>query len=1041
MLGGGKLEIRILTPVPQILVENRPVDVGSPKARLVLAVLAESVGRPVPTSTLIDRVWGEAPPDSVHTSVYAYCSRIRRSLKDAGVPTDIKRRSRTYTLEVDPDAVDWHRARSLSAQARKLTQRGEHAAAFALLEEALELWDGEPLTEFSGVWADSLRRRMAQGHRRLLGQWAEVGLVLGGPEETLLRLEDHPGDETLAYLHMKALEMCGRHTEAIECYTDLRDHTIAELGIQPSPRTRALFQRILTEADGDEGQWVEPVPLAEPRREVVDTLRADVSDFLGRDEELETLLTSVRASEGRTAVHLIHGLGGVGKTTLAAHAAHRLRDAFDVRLQTDLTGASSDQVLFRLLLMLGVSGSGIPTEPEARVALWRNQVAGRRVLLLLDNADHHDQVMPVIPGAAGSVVLVTSRRSLAGLHGARRLWLRPLDEEDAIRMFAVFSGRDVEEEGMSRVVALADRLPLGLWIASAQLRRRFTWSLDRLANHLERHTRASEQGADSEALAVFIDTYEALDVWARQVFLCVGLHPTTVVPDHAAAASVGDWDKTEKALDELIDVHFLDEVSPGRYRMHDSVRRFARQRAARTMSERQRWEVERRILDYYLATVDNADRTAMPGRRRTERPITRSSATPGFESPREAREWFADTFPSVERVIEHARERGFTEYVARIPLAMAGLLETNGPWDRAEKLFVDAVEAWRGLRDPLGTADALYELAVMRLKLMDRGEVEELLGRAIALWEECGRRQNIPYARDQVGLLHADQDDHLRAISEYRASLDEFQALGDQRGIAKVYNHLALSQSETGRHHRASSHFLVSKQLYQALGDEHMAARVAMNLFQMRFGEGRHREARAMNERCMWVFRAHGDALGIASTQHNRGLLESYLGRYGDAYDSFQSAQRGFWSAGDVTGMIRSKVGVGTALLGLGRISEAERTLLNGLELAETHDLALPRSPLLRALGDVRSAQQRRSEAEVMYQEARGVAARTGAHQNEGMCCSRLGDLSSLKGDSEKALSYWAAAVRHLERKPTPYLEQVRSKIKWFQYVRGQAVG
>ena len=1038
MLGGDKLEIRILTPVPQILVENRLVDVGSPKARLVLAVLAESVGRPVPTSTLIDRVWGEAPPDSVHTSVYAYCSRIRKSLKDAGVPTDIKRRSRTYTLEVDPDAVDWHRAQNLSAQARKLTQRGEHASALALLEEALELWDGDPLTEFSGVWADSLRRRMAQGQRRLLGQCAEVGLVLGGPEETLLRLEDHPRDETLAYLHMKALEMCGRHTEAIECYTDLREHTVAELGAQPSPRTRALFQRILAAADSDEGQWAEPVPLVERRLDVVDTLPGDVPDFLGRDEELEALLTSVRASEGRTTVQLIHGLGGVGKTVLAVHAAHRLRDDFDVRLQADLGGVNADQILFHLLQVLGMPGGAIPTEPEARVALWRSRVAGRRVLLLLDNADHQDQVTPVIPGAAGSVVLVTSRRSLAGLHGARRLWLRPLDEDDAAQMFAAFTGRDVEDAGMGRVVALADRLPLGLWIASAQARRRFTWSLDRLADQLERHVRASEQGADSEALAVFADTYEALGVWSRQVFLCVGLHPTTVVADHAAAASVGDWDETEKALEELIDVHFLDEVSPGRYRMHDSVRRFARQRAARTMSERQRWEVERRILDHYLGTVDNADRAAMPGRRRTERPITRSSAILTFGSPKEAREWFADTFPSMERVIEHARERGFKEHVARIPLAMAGLLETNGPWDRAEKLFVEALEAWRELRDPLGTADALYELAVMRLKLMDRGEVEELLGRAIALWEECGHRQNIPYARDQIGLLHAEQDDHLRAIFEYRASLDEFQVLGDQRGVAKVYNHLALSQSETGRHHSASSHFLVSQQLYQALGDEHMATRVGMNLFQMHFAEGRHREARALNERCMRVFRIHGDALGIAGTQHNRGLLESYLGRHGDAYDSFQSAQRGFWSAGDVTGMIRSMVGVGTALLGLGRTSEAERILSNGLELSERHGLTLPRSPLLRAFGDVRLAQWRRSEAKVMYQDAREAASRAVAHQNEGMCCSRLGDLSSLEGDPAGALAYWVEAVGHLERTPNPYLEQVRLKIEYFQYARGQ---
>ena len=1030
MLGGDRLEIRILTSVPRILVENRPVDVGSPKARLVLAVLAESAGRPVPTPTLIDRVWGEVPPDSARPSLHVYVSRIRKGLKNAGAPTDIKHRSRTYTLEIDPDAVDWHYAHNLSERARKLTRRGEHTAALALLEEALELWDGDPLAEFSGAWADSLRRRMGQGRHGLLGQWAEVGFVLGRHEEILERLGHHPHGETLTVLHMKALAMCGRHTEAIGCYTELREHTVAELGAEPSPRTRALFQRILAEADGDESRWAEPVPLAEPRREVVDTLQPDVPDFLGREEELEALLASVRDSEGRTVVQLIHGLGGVGKTILAAHAAHHLRDRFDVRLQTDLTGVSSDQILFRLLQMLGAPGNGIPAESEARVALWRRQVAGRRVLLLLDNADHHDQVIPAVPGTAGSVVIVTSRRSLSGLHGARRLLLRSLDEEDAARMFAAFTGRDVADEGMNRVVSLTGRLPIALRSASAQLRLRFTWSLEQLADHLERQRWNSGHGADWEALAVFAGTFEELGSWARQTLLCMSLHPTTVISDQAAAASLGIWEETQRALEELLDVHFLEEVSPGRYRMHDLVRQFARQRRARSMSEGQRREVERRIFDYYLATVDNADQVARPGRRRTKRPITRSAATVTFRLPREARDWFADNFPSVERAIEYALERGFPEYVARMPLAMAGLLESNGPWDRAEALFQDALRAWRELDDPLGLADCLYELALVRLNLMDKDGSERCLRKAIEVWRGSGSENEIPHALDRLAMIRASRGDHAGAVVEYKIALGEFCRLRDQRGIAKVYSHMAMSYLDRGERSLADISYTTARALYQALGDSQFEATVTINLIELRFSEGRHRHVRRMAQRCLRLFQEHGDVSGVARARQVLGLLENYLGRYGQALESFQAARRAFWVTRDERALTLCAAGMGSALLGLGRVVEAQRTLEGELELVRSRRSPEAEPPLLRVLGDIRVAQKRHTSARWNYLGALRAAEECSSAYDEGLAYDRLGDLSSTEGDMEQALECWLRASMLLASEPSPQQAEVLLKIR-----------
>ncbi|WP_460752082.1 BTAD domain-containing putative transcriptional regulator [Nocardiopsis oceani] len=929
--------------------------------------------------------------------------------------------------------MDWHRAQQWLDTARNLSRRGEHSRAAALLEDALDQWQGDPLSEFTEAWAQSFRRNTVGKHTRILGQWADVRLALGQHEEVADRLEGHPRDETLAFHHMSALIACGRHTEAVECYTELREHTLAELGSEPNPRTRNLFQRVLTEADrDDEASWAEPGQVSEKDRqpEVVDTLQVDVADFLGREDELEEILDSVHASEGRTVLQVVNGLGGAGKTTLALHAAHVLRAGFDVRLHTDLTDAGPDQVLFRLLQMLGVPGNSIPAEPEARGAMWRNQIAGRRVLLLLDNASHRSQVAPAIPGTPGSVVLVTSRRSLAGLDGARHVNLRALDEEDAARMFAAFTGRAVDAEGMDRVVGLAGRLPIALRVAAARLRRRPTWSLGHLADRLERQRREAVKGAEWEAIAVFAASFEELSPQTRRTFLCVGLHPAPVVPEHAVAASVGGWAGTESSLDELLDVHLLEEVSPGRYRMHDLVRQFAHQRAARAMSDRERWEVEDRILAYYLATVDKADRAARLGRRRAEHPIARGVATPFFPSPRAAREWFADHFPAVEAVIEHARERGFTEYAARIPLAMAGLLESNGPWDRGERLLEYAVEAWGELGDPLGQADGFYELALMRLNLMDKEGAEECLGHAIGLWLRNGGENEVPHARDQLAIIRALREDHVGAVAGYKAALAEFRRLRNQRGVAKVYSHMAISQLELGQRELADLSYTTARSLYQALGDSQFEATVTINLMQLRFAEGRHRDVREMSERSLQVFREHGDVSGVARARQIIGMLENYLGRHQQALDSFRAAYRAFWCTRDEQSMIHCTAGIGFALLGLGRTEEAQETLEQGLERVRAHRSPGPEAKLLRALGDVQASQVRWSAARWSYVGSRRVAERNASVLDEGLAHDRLGDLNSREGDTAQALECWQQAARILEPVPSPYLAEVLFKIR-----------
>ena len=261
--------------------------------------------------------------------------------------------------------------------------------------------------------------------------------------------------------------------------------------------------------------------------------------------------------------------------------------------------------------------------------------------------------------------------------------------------------------------------------------------------------------------------------------------------------------------------------------------------------------------------------------------------------------------------------------------------------------------------------------------------------------------------------------------------------MGDQHGVATVLNHLAISQGDMGRRAQASRFHLVAKQLFQVLGDQHMEAIVAFSLFRLRFSEGRHRESREMGEHCLRVFVEQGDVLNTARTYHGFGLLETYLGRYQQALDSYQAAWRGYWSAGSVPDMIRCTGGVGSSLLALGRVDEAEETLEAGRVQARSQALPMPESPLLRYLGDVRVAQGRFSEARELYHEALRVRVRT-SDLNEGMCWSRLGDLSGLEGDADQALAHWRRAARILHRIPTPYSAGMRFKIAACMYVREQ---
>jgi DNA-binding SARP family transcriptional activator len=451
---GGALRFQLLGPVRAWRGE-RQVDLGSPQQVAVACVLLMHGGRPVTTQQLIDALWGEEPPPRAMGALRTYISRLRAVIepeRPARAPAAVLVSVPDgYALRVPAEAVDvlaFERAVEAADESRA---ESDHTAAHKYLHDALALWDGVPLAGVTGPYAESTRERLEQ--RRLYAQELrlESELALGRAAETVAELTvlvaEHPLRESLRGLLMLALYRSGRQAEALGVYTDTRRLLIEELGVEPGPELAALHARML---DGD----LELAPPAAPADPVQVPLRpaqlpTDIADFTGRSSLVEELMEALRNADVQAvAISALAGIGGVGKTTLAVHAAHLLRGEFpDGQLYADLRGAGASPadpgtVLGDFLRSLGVPAREIPDGTEARSALYRTLLADRRVLVMLDNARDPAQVRPLLPGTAGCSVVITSRARMAGLPGVRPFDVDVLEEAEALDLFAAIAGAE-----------------------------------------------------------------------------------------------------------------------------------------------------------------------------------------------------------------------------------------------------------------------------------------------------------------------------------------------------------------------------------------------------------------------------------------------------------------------------------------------------------------------------------------------------------------------------------------------------------------------
>ncbi|MFE0792426.1 AfsR/SARP family transcriptional regulator [Streptomyces mutabilis] len=864
---------------------EEPLATGSPQQRALLAALLLREGRTATAAELIDALWGEEPPSQALAAVRTYASRLRKVL-DPGV---LVSESGGYAVRLPGEgSLDLGVARALAAEAEKARDRGDLCHARDVLRRTLALWDGEVLAGVPGPYAEGQRVRLEEWRLQLLETRLDMDLEQGCHAEAVSELTAltaaHPLRERLRELLMLALYRSGRQAEALAVYADTRRLLADELGVDPRPGLQELQQRIL-QADPALAGPSAPAEETAPAPVRPAQLPATVPDFTGRTafvRELSDVLASASGDgpSGRVmAVSALAGIGGVGKTTLAVHVAHRARGAFpDGQLYVDLQGAGAravepETVLGAFLRALGTADSAIPDSLEERAALYRSVLDGRRVLVLLDNARDAAQVRPLLPGAEGCAALVTSRVRMVDLAGAHLVDLDVMSPEEALTLFTKIVGEErvaSEREAALDVVGACGFLPLAIRVAASRLAARRTWTVSVLAAKLadERRRLDELRAGDLAVKATFELGYGQLEPAQARAFRLLGLADGPDI-SLAAAAAVLDLpaEDTEDLLESLVDTSLLESAAPGRYRFHDLVRLYARACAERDEHPpSERGAALSRLLDFYLATAAGVYAIERPGDRLVD--DLEATEYPGlrFDDGQSALDWLYTESAALLACVRQASGTARLRRAVDLLWAARDLAESGANSRQYEATAMAVREATQAVGDTRAEGRARIALTGF---LLVSGRIEQASAEA-RLSMECAAA-----AADPTAESWAAQDRGLIALHQHRYSdgkrffdqaIDGFRAAGN--GLCEATALCNLSRAYMGMGNTAKAvefaqnglavHIEVGSTMRLANG--HYALGVALTT------AGRHIDALAQFSRALTIFLDHRQRLWAGST-------------------------------------------------------------------------------------------------------------------------------------------------------------------------------
>lgn len=1011
-----RLVYRILGPL-EVLRDGTSVRIGAARQRTLLAALLVHTNQVVDADRLIDYLWDVHPPASARGTLQTLVLRLRQLLEPEhdgrrGQWRVIESRRPGYRIVTSHETLDLLRFAKLAADGRQALVDGRADAAAEMLRTALGIWRGPALADVAERLRSQIVPALAEQRLSALEARVDADLALGRHAELVGELRtlvaEHPLHERLHGALMRALQRCGRRAEALDVYRTLRRVLVTELGVEPDSDLQNLHLKLLGR---------DPATSAGPggdRQRPPAQLPADVRGFVGRVAHLARLTDALPQTQPAGPVSVpviaITGTAGVGKTALAVHWAHGSLGAFrHGQLYIDLRGHSTQpalrplDALAQLLRGLQVPPERVPTELAEAAALYRSLLACRQVIVVLDNAASGGQVRPLLPAGPGCVVIVTSRNRLSTLvasHGARLLPLDVLTPAESRQLLEQILGPERvagEPAATVELARLCGHLPLALRTAAALLVDR---PLRTIADHvadLRSHTSVDALG-DDDALVrrAFELSYRALEPRTRRLFRLLGAVPGPDVTPPAVAALL-DVRVGEAAalLDDLAGAHLVDEYAAQRFRCHDLVRAYAADLAADEEPADRSDVALVRLMQWYLATIDEAayhlypQIARLPAHARPAAwPTSRADAVAAqFPDQKHALAWLDAESANLIAAAVFCAGRGLRPYawcltdalrgyfdlrrdvIGFSTVARAGLEAAQAAGDQlaaaaahralghvqictaqsadalaslSAALSCSRQAGWR-----LGEAGTLASLGVVHLNVGNLNEATEYLCAALELRRDLGSpageancHDNLAEAYAQMGLLEL-------AVKHYRRALVRYRRIRSDSGEAHALTGLAGVCQRLGKTASAERHLAIAVTLYHRVGNLAGLALALGARADLYRDTGRLDEAVAVAREALDLIRGTGDRAAEAVILRTVAAAEQGAGRH-------QAADRSYRRALDLASVAQAPYAATQALLGLGTLAdelgrrvEAEQYLSRAASIATEHgfELASPGAP------------------------------------------------------------------------------------------------
>jgi tetratricopeptide (TPR) repeat protein len=962
--------------------------------------------------------------------------------------------------------LDKLRFEALAEKARQAARCGSWETAAAVLREALALWRGSALADVpetplicAAVTALEERRLMAVEER------LEADLRLSRHADLVGELHglvgQHPLREHLRAQLLLALYRCGRQAEALKEYQRARAVLVAELGVEPGPGLRRMHEAILaadpallageeirvntasgaagplatasSRDDGGSGRFADGIGVAGPLPSAVAcTLPADTATFTGRGQQVARICAAAAAAArtGRVvAIHAIDGMPGVGKTALAVHAGHLVAGQFpDRQLFVDLHAHTPGQrpadpaaVLAVLLAADGVDPRYVPRGLDERAAMWRDRLAGKRALLIFDNAASSGQVAPLLPGAAGCLVLVTSRRYLGDLPGA--VAAVPLDTLPAAEAAAMFVRLAPRAEGeaakVAEMVALCGQLPLAISLLASLFTRHPAWALDDLIGAATAHL-LTVQAENRTVAAAFELSCQHLTAGQQRLFRHLGLHPGPDIDPYAAAALAGlPAEGAAELLDRLHGDRLLAEPAPRRYRMHNLIHQYARSLAAAGDPAEERDRALGRLLDYYQHTAAIAQARLAP--QATACPAGTAAAAPPAAVPsllhsRQALAWARAERANLLACLDLATCSSQHARVVALTAAVAALLRHDGPWTEAITRHTTAAHAALRLVDRPGHANALNDLGIVQRLTGDYASAAQTLEEALGIYRSLGDQLGHANALVNLGAVRRLTRDYVIATQALEEALRIYRGLGDQLGQANALNELGAVRQHTGDYPGTAQAHQEALGIYHSLGDQLGHANALNYLGAVRQHTGDYLGAVQALEEALDIHRSLGNRLGHADALNFLGDVRQLTGDYLGAAQALEEALDIHRSLGNRLGHADALNILGVVRRLTGDYEGAAQALEEALDIHRSLGNRLGQANSLNYLGAVRRHAGDYAGAAQALDDALGIYRSLGDRGGEVEALNEVGALRHILGDPERASACHQQAL-HLARK------------------------